>query len=158
MGYTSKAGHTREKETCGWQPVTVALVGRTSLLVWDVPPDQEEPWRRFLQELSGSRYEEYTESRRRLGISAECVWLAPKPFGGGVAVVYLEAEDPEWALELALRELAASDAPFDSWYGTQMRRLFGFDLARLPRMAGGELLFAWREASGEGEQGPPEGS
>jgi hypothetical protein len=70
----------------------------------------------------------------------------------------MEAEDPEWALELALRELAASDAPFDSWYGTQMRRLFGFDLARLPRMAGGELLFAWREASGEGEQGPPESS
>ena len=29
--------------------------GRTSLLVWDVPPAQEEPWRRFLQELSGSR-------------------------------------------------------------------------------------------------------
>jgi hypothetical protein len=28
--------------------------GRTSLSVWDVPPDQEEPWC-FLQELSGSR-------------------------------------------------------------------------------------------------------
>jgi hypothetical protein len=134
--------------------VLVTVARRSLLLAWDVPPNQEEPWRRFLQELSGSRYEEYAESRRRLGISAESVWLAPKPSGGGVAVVCLEAEDPE----RALRELAASGAPFDSWYATQMHRLFGCDLARLPRVAG-ELLFAWREASGEGEQEePPEGS
>jgi hypothetical protein len=145
---------TRHKGDCGWQPVVVAMVGRTSLLVWDVPPDQEEPWRRFLQELSGSRHEEHAESRRRLGVSTESVWLAPKPSGGGVAIVYLEAEDPEWAL----RELAASDTPFDSWYGTEMRRLFGFDLARLPRVAGGELLFAWGEASSEGEQEPAKSS
>jgi hypothetical protein len=129
------------------------MVGRISLLVWDVPADQEEPWRRFLQELSGSRYEEYAQSRRRLGVSAESVWLAPKASGGGVAVVYLRAEDPE----RALRELAASDTPFDSWYATEMRKHFGCDFARLPRVAGGELLFAWREASGEGEQEPPEG-
>ena len=132
-----------------------AIVGRASLLAWVVTADQEEPWRRFLQELSGSRYEEYAESRRRLGISAESVWLVPKRSGGGVAVVFFEAEDPE----RALRELAASDAPFDTWYGTQMRKLFGHDFARLTRVAGGEPLFAWREASGgEGEQEPPEGS
>ena len=71
-----------------------------------------------------------------------------------MAVVFLEAEDPEQAL----RELAAPDTPFNSWYGTQMRELFGRDLARLWRVARGELLFAWREASGEGEQEPPEGS
>ena len=124
------------------------------MFVWNVPPDREEPWRRFLQELTGPRYREYAESRRRLGVSAESVWLAPTPSGGGVAVVYLEAEDPE----SVLRELAASDTPFDSWYGTEMRRLFGCDLVRLPRVAGGELLFAWREVSGEGEQEPPEGS
>ncbi len=125
---------------------STGAVGRASLFVWQVSADQEEPWRRFLQELSGSRFEEYADSRRRLGIFAESVWFAPKPTGGGAAIVFLEAEDPEWVL----RELAASDAPFDSWFGTQMRRLFGFDLARLPRVAGSELLFAWREVSGEG--------
>jgi hypothetical protein len=125
------------------------MVGRSLLLAWHVSADQEEPWRRFLQELSDTpREEEYEASRRRLGISAECVWLVPKMGGEGMAVVYLEAEDPEWAL----RELSASDAPFDSWYRREMCRLFGCDLARLPRVAGGELLFAWREASGEGEQ------
>jgi hypothetical protein len=114
---------------------------RSLLLAWDVPPDQEEPWRRFLQELSSSRYEEYARSRRRLGVTAESVWLAPKPSGGGVAIVYLQAETPEWAL----RELAASDAPFDWWYGKEVRKLFSLDLAPLSRVASGELLHAWRD-------------
>ena len=134
--------------------MVLATVGRILLLAWEVQADQEEPWRRFLQELSGPRYEEYAQSRRSLGILAEFVWLAPKPSGGGVAVVFLEAEDPE----RALRELAASETPFDSWYGKEMRRLFGRDFARLARVAGGEPLFAWREMSGEGEQEPREGS
>ena len=121
------------------------------LLAWNVPADQEEPWRRLLQELSDTSQEEYVGSRRRLGISAESVWLVPRMSGGGMAVVYLEALDPE----RVLRELAASEAPFDSRYSRGTRKLFGFDLARV---AGGELLFAWREASGEGEQKPPRGS
>ena len=130
--------------------VVVATVGRTLLLVWDVPPDQEEPWRRFLQELSYARCEEeeYMDSRRRLGVSAESVWLVPKPSGGGVAVVHLEALNPE----RALGELAASEAPFDSWYSGAMRKLFGFDLARLPRAGSSELLFTWRDDRGQGER------
>ena len=71
-----------------------------------------------------------------------------------MAVVFLEAEDPE----RALRDLEVADSPFDSWFRTQIRKLFGCDFARLPRVAGGEPLFAWRESSGEGEQEPPEGT
>jgi hypothetical protein len=129
--------------------MVVTTVSRTLLLVWDVSAVQEEPWRRLVQELSyARREEEYMESRRRLGVSAEAVWLVAKPSGGGVAVVYLEASDPE----RALGELDASEAPFDSWYSAAMRKLFGFDLARLPRAASSELLFEWRdEFSGEGE-------
>jgi hypothetical protein len=65
-----------------------------------------------------------------------------------VAVVFLEAEDPEQAL----RELAAPDTPFNSWYATQMRKLFGCAFARLPRVASGERLLAWREAAVEEEK------
>jgi len=131
---------------------STGAIGRASLFVWQVSAEQEEPWRRFLQELSGSRFEEYADSRRRLGISAESIWLAPKPSGGGVAVVYLEADNPEWALRELVVELATPETPFDSWYGTQMHELFGCDFVRSPHLVGGELLFAWREASGEGEQ------
>ena len=130
-------------------------IGRASLFVWQVSADQEEPWRRFLQELSGSRYEEYAESRRRLGISTESVWFAPRPSGGGIAVVWLEAEDPERALRKLFAELAASETSFDSWLRRKMHELFGCDFAQLPRAARSELLFAWREVSGEGEQEEP---
>ena len=110
---------------------------------------QEEPWRRLLQELSYARHEEgYMDSRRRLGVSAESVWLVPKPSGGGVAVVCLEALDPE----RAVGDLAASEAPFDSWYSGAMRKLFGFDLTRLPRAGSSELLFTWRDDRGQGER------
>ena len=132
--------------------MVVPKVGRFLLLAWDVSAVQEEPWRRLLQELSYARREDaYVESRRRLGVSAESVWLEPKPTGGGVAVVYLEASDPE----RALGGLAASEAPFDSWYSGAMRKLFGFDLARLPRAGSGELLFAWRDDDGPDEREAP---
>jgi hypothetical protein len=129
--------------------VVVATVGRILLLAWEVSVVQEEPWRRLLQELSYARHEEgYMDSRRRLGVSAESVWLVPTPSGGGVAVVYLEALDPE----RALGELAASEAPFDSWYSGAMRKLFGIDLARLPRAGSSELLFSWRDDRGPVER------
>jgi len=127
-------------------------IGKASLFVWQVSADQEEPWRRFLQELSGSRFEEYAKSRRRLGIFAESVWFAPKPTGGGAVVVVLEAEDPERALRELVTELAASKTSFESWLRRELYELFGCDFARLPRAARSELLFSWREASDEGEQ------
>jgi hypothetical protein len=76
--------------------MVVAVVSRTLLLVWDVSADQEEPWRRLLQELSDAdrEEEEYAGSLRRLGVLAESVWLVHKPLGGGMAVVYLEALGP----------------------------------------------------------------
>src|SRR5215217_2177281 len=113
------------------------------LLACDISAEQEEPWRRLLQELSeAGRKEEYAQSRRRLGVSAESLWLVPtKPRGGGVAVACLQADNPE----RVMKELAATDVPFDSWYGTQMRKAFGFDVARLPRAASGALLYSWRD-------------
>jgi hypothetical protein len=131
--------------------VVVATVGRTLLLAWEVSADREEPWRRLVQELSYARgEEEYLKSRRRLGVWAESVWLVAKPSGGGVAVVCLEVSDPE----RALGELAASEAPFDLWYGGAMRKLFGFDLARVAPAGSGELLFAWRDGD-PGEREAP---
>ena len=120
------------------------------LLACDISAEQEEPWRRLLQELSeAGRKEEYAQSRRRLGVSAESLWLVPtKPRGGGVAVACLQTDNPE----RVMKELAATDVPFESWYGTQMRKAFGFDVARLPRAASGELLFAWRDDDARDER------
>ena len=118
------------------------------LLSWEVSPEKEEPWRRFLQELSGSRSEEHERSRRLRGVRAESVWLvpglAPVVYGGGMAIFYLEAAEPR----RALAELAASETPFDEWYRRRLLELCGLDLSRPPHRMGGELLFAWREATG----------
>jgi len=125
------------------------MVGRSLLLTCDVSWEQEEPWRRLLQELSdGGRREEYVRSRRRLGIWAESVWFVQKPTGGGVTVAYLEASDPK---KRALRELAASEASFETYYSRVMGKRSGLDVVRLGRAATGELLFAWHDAPVWGE-------
>ena len=86
--------YTPDEGDCGWQLMVLALLDRkASLLAWDISTDQEEPWRRFLQELSGSRYQEYAESRRHLGVATEFVWLALKHSGRGVAVARVPHRD-----------------------------------------------------------------
>ena len=116
------------------------------LLAWDVHSDREEPWRRLLQELSEARWqEEHVAACRRLGISVESIWFVPKMGGGGTAVIYLEAEDPE----RTMGELVASESLFDSWGIGGMGRFFGFefspDSVRASRVVSGELLFSWRD-------------
>ncbi len=127
-------------------------LGRASLFAWQDSAEQEEPWRRFLQALSGPRLEQWAKLRRRVSIVEESVWFAPMPLGGGTVILLLEAEDPERALRELVAELAAPETPFDSWLRREMQELFGCDFAQVPRPARGELLFASREAPGEGEQ------
>lgn len=121
------------------------MVGRRGLLLLacDISVDQEEPWRRLLQELSedGCNEEEYVQSRRRLGISAESVWLVAKRSGGGLAVVYLEASDPE----RVLGELVESETPLETYYYRAMHKRLGLEVVRLPQADSGDLLFAWRD-------------
>ena len=116
------------------------------LLAWDVRSDQEEPWRRLLQELSEAHWqEEHAAACRHLGISVESIWFVPKMGGGGTAAVYLEAEDPE----RALRELVAYETLLESWGIGGTGGFFGFgsslDSAQASRVVGGELLFSWRD-------------
>ena len=118
------------------------------LLTWDVRSDREEPWRRLLQELSEAHWqEEHVAACRQLGISVESIWFVPKMGGGGTAVIYLEAEDPE----RTMRELVASETLFDSWGIGGMGRFFGsefsLDSVQTSRVVGGELLFSWRDGA-----------
>jgi len=107
-------------------------------IVWPILPGKQEAWRRFCQALLGGRLREYTESRRRLGITKEMVWLAQTP-QSDLAIVYLEATHPEQVL---LR-LGASDIPFDCWLRKQLLELHGLDLTQPPRPAT-ELVLAWQ--------------
>ena len=75
-----------------------------------------------------------------------------------MAIVYLEADNPKWAVLELMAELGTPETPFDSWLKKEMHDLFGCDFVRLPRVVDGEILFTWREASGEGKQEIPKGS
>jgi hypothetical protein len=111
-----------------------------------------ESWRRFCQELSGSRRQPYEASRRRLGITRERLALVESPFGAS-AVTTLEAAD----VNLALAGLIGSDLPFESWYRERLQDLHGVILTRFeqfvqhnPPAQPQELLFEWRQTGSAG--------
>jgi hypothetical protein len=112
-------------------PFTVAFV---------VPilPGKSEVWRRFVQEIMGSRRTEYAESRQRLGITREWAWLI-ETGRGDVAIVSIETEQPE----PVTAHLATSELPFDRWYREQLLALQGFDLTQPPATAPPELILEW---------------
>jgi hypothetical protein len=115
------------------------------VLTFPIVAGKVEAWRRFCQELSGSRRQMYEASRRRLGITRERLVLVEAAFGSA-AVATLEAPDVGWVLD----QIITSDLPFDRWYREQMRELHGVDLATyeqysqsVPLSQYQELLFEW---------------
>ena len=104
-----------------------------------------EAWRRFCQEMSGSRLKMHEDSRRRLGITRERLTLVETAFGSA-AVVTFEARD----VGRALSQLVASTLPFDFWYREQLQELHGVRLASYEQFMQPmsppqrqELLFEW---------------
>ncbi|HBY94173.1 MAG TPA: hypothetical protein DEP84_09460 [Chloroflexi bacterium] len=111
----------------------------TIMFAAPILPGRSEVWRRWLQEMIESRRPEYEESRRRLGVSGERVWIA-ETVNGTVAVIAVVAAQPEQVLA----QLATSDRPFDRWYREQLLALQGFDLTKPLSRASPELVLEWR--------------
>lgn len=110
-----------------------------------------EAWRRFCQELSGSRLQTYEASRRRLGVTRERMALVDTGFGAA-SVTMFEAPD----VTQALGEIVASDSPFDRWYRERIQELHGISLTGYESFAkpapppeGQEMLFEWVAAGGK---------
>jgi len=101
-------------------------------------PGQSEAWRRFLQEMMEAHRLEYEESRRRLGISEERIWIA-ETVNGKVAVVAVVAAQPDQVLA----QLATSDLAVDRWYRAQLLALQGFDLTKPLSRVSPELVLEW---------------
>ena len=115
------------------------------ILTFPIVAGKVEAWRRFCQELSGSRRQMYEDSRHRLGISRERLALVETAFGSA-AVTTLEAPD----VDRALGQIIASPLPFDRWYREQVRELHGINLAgyeqfmqQTPLPLNQELIFEW---------------
>jgi hypothetical protein len=124
------------------------------ILTFPIVAGKVEAWRRFCQELSGSRRQMYEASRHRLGITRERLALVETAFGSA-AVTTLEAPD----VDRALGQIIASKLPFDRWYREQVRELHGIDLAgyeqflqQTPLPSNQELIFEWTLLSGAGSR------
>src|SRR5436309_7419115 len=102
-------------------------------------PGKAENWKRWVQEMAGSRLSEYQASRQRLGITREASFLQQTP-QGDMAILYIEAGD----IASALQVLAISQDPFDVLFRKQTLDLFGFDLTQPPPGPPPETVFDWR--------------
>ncbi len=111
---------------------------RTLLVVAPILPGKAEAWRRFMQEMEGSRRREYEASRRRLGIRTERAWIS-ETRRRTIGIMMIEAT----LLEQALAALATSDHPFDRWFREQLLTLQGLDLTQPDPASLPDLVFAW---------------
>ncbi len=99
-----------------------------------VVPGKEAADRALLQEMAGSRREEYVRSRQRAGVRREVVWQQATP-QGTVDIVYMEVDDPQQMFS----GLGSSDDPFDQWFREVCLEVHGIDLSQplpggLPQM------------------------
>ena len=115
------------------------------VLTFPILAGKIEAWRRFCQELSGSRLQLYEASRRRLGITCERMALLETSFGSA-STTTLEAPN----IAQVLTELIVSARPFDRWYREQLEELHGVNLAWYEKFAQPEeptqpreILFDW---------------
>jgi hypothetical protein len=101
-------------------------------------PGKGEEWRRWVQELQGSRHGEYAALRNRLGIHFERSWIGMVQ-GVELVFVYLEVED---SAQIRMR-LLNSSYPFDCWYRKKLQTLHGLDITQPHRSLLLEDGFAW---------------
>jgi len=108
------------------------------VLTCPILPGKVEAWRRFCQELSGTRRRQYIESRRRLGITAEQVGLL-RTAQAAIAVIHIKAARPEQLL----RKFIASEQPFDRWFKRRIFELHGVDVSHSLPVLSNEVVFEW---------------
>src|ERR671912_1714639 len=103
-------------------------------------PGQEDLVRRVGEADSGSGElrEEYEQSRKRLGIREEKVWVQRTPIGASI-IVYWETDDPQ----RTLREIADSQDEVDKRFKEVLENAApALDLSQEIPLSN-ELLFEW---------------
>jgi L-rhamnose mutarotase len=77
----------------------------------------------LLHEMQTTRERELKDSRKRMGIEKEEVWLQHTP-NGDFAVIYWECKNPDQAM----KAMMSSEEPFDKWFREKVLvDVHGFD-------------------------------
>jgi hypothetical protein len=88
---------------------------------------KEDLDRQTTDEMSGDRREEYEAALRDAGVKRQAVWHQQMPDGGTLAIVYVEADDPE-----AHQRFINSDTEVTRWFVEQMHGVHGRDVSQPP--------------------------
>jgi len=95
-----------------------------------VLPGKIDAWKSYIKEMNGPRNEERIESRKRVGLTMERVWLQHTTMGD-FAVVYWEAKD----ISKVFAGFMKSDMPFDKWFRDKILvEVHGMDVSSPPPM------------------------
>jgi hypothetical protein len=88
---------------------------------------REEPDREMRNELAGPRRDEYEAALKEAGITRQAVWHQQQPDGGTLAIVFIEASDPD-----AHQRFVESDSDVSRWFVQRMQEIHGRDVSRPP--------------------------
>jgi hypothetical protein len=91
-------------------------------VAFPILPGKTAEWRTWMEELNGSRRQEFADSRRRAGVH-ERTFLQPTPMGD-LVIVTLEGDDPGRAFG---QMMGATDA-FTTWFLERVKGVHGVDL------------------------------
>jgi hypothetical protein len=95
-------------------------------IVFAIPvlPGKEELDQQTLDEMSGPRRDEYEAALKDAGITRQAIWHQQTP-NGTLALVYIEADDPDRA-----QRFASSDAAISRWFVERMQEVHGVDVSQ----------------------------
>jgi hypothetical protein len=88
---------------------------------------KEDLYRETWDELTGPRRDEFAAAQKDAGITRQAVWRQQMPDSRTLAVVYIEATDPE-----APGRFASSDTDISRWFMERMEEVYGRDFTRPP--------------------------
>jgi hypothetical protein len=77
--------------------------------------------------MAGAHRDEYVAALRAAGIHRQAVWHQEMPDGGTLAIVYIEAEDPD-----AHQRFVNSDSRVSRWFVERMQGVHGRDVSEPP--------------------------
>ena len=113
-----------------------------TVMVFPMAPGVSDQDAEKISVMCRERPEEYRESRSRLGISLERVYLQSTPMGSFV-VAYVESEGQAGE---TMGKMAASELPFDQDFARLVKEIHGVDLMSPPPGAPPETVGSWADA------------
>jgi hypothetical protein len=98
-------------------------------IVFAIPimPGKEDFDRQVRDEMVGARRAEYEAALKDAGITRQAVWHQQTPDGGTLAIVYIEAEDPD-----AHQRFVSSHTDISRWFVEEMQGVHGRDVSHPP--------------------------